>query len=37
LALMGKRSGPRLVNFIAAIGRERVVRHFLVAAGRHTR
>jgi lysyl-tRNA synthetase class 1 len=35
LALMGKRSGPRLVNFIAAIGRERVAKHFLMAAGRY--
>ena len=34
LALVGRKSGPRLVNFIAAIGRERVAKHFLVAAGR---
>ncbi|MEM0232498.1 MAG: lysine--tRNA ligase [Candidatus Nezhaarchaeales archaeon] len=32
LALMGKKSGPRLVNFIAAMGREKVVRYFLAAA-----
>ncbi|MEM0320727.1 MAG: hypothetical protein QXS67_04870, partial [Candidatus Nezhaarchaeales archaeon] len=32
LALMGRRSGPRLVNFIAAIGREKAAKYFLAAA-----
>ncbi|MEM4575891.1 MAG: lysine--tRNA ligase [Candidatus Nezhaarchaeales archaeon] len=33
LALMGRRSGPRLVNFIAAIGKDKVAKRFLIAAG----
>ncbi len=33
LALMGKKSGPRLVNFIAAIGREKAAQMFLKASG----
>jgi len=34
LALMGKKSGPRLVNFIAAIGREKAAQFFLKASGK---
>jgi lysyl-tRNA synthetase class 1 len=34
LALIGRKSGPRLVNFIVAIGKERVAKHFLAAAGK---
>ncbi|RLF20499.1 MAG: hypothetical protein DRJ68_04975 [Thermoprotei archaeon] len=32
MALMGRRSGPRLVNFIAAIGREKAAEMFLRAS-----